>query len=102
MLKTTPRERLVCVDECGIDQDLHRAFAYASRSQKITAKISGKKFKRINIVAGICQNKWVAPMKYSSTTDSVLFEFWFENCLPPKLERKTIALLRFATERLYL
>ena len=69
------------VDECGIDQDLHRAFAYAPRGQKVVAKISGKKFKRTNIVAGICQNKWVAPMEYSGTTDSVLFEFWFEHCL---------------------
>jgi len=80
-LKAIPSERLVYVDECGIDKYLHREFAYAPRGQKVFAKISGKKFKRTNIVAGICQDDWVAPMEYTGTTDSVLFEFWFENCL---------------------
>jgi len=83
----------VFIDECGIDTYLHREFGYALRGQKIHAKISGKKFKRTNIIAGICQGNWVAPMEYSGTTDSVLFEFWFENCLLRELgEGKTIVL----------
>ena len=44
-------------------------------------KISGKKYKRTNILAGICQKEWVAPLQYEGTTDSVLFEYWFEHCL---------------------
>jgi len=74
-------ERPVFVDETGIDQYLYREFAYSPRGQKVIAKISGKKFKRTNIVAGICQGEWVAPMEYDGTTDSALFEFWFQNCL---------------------
>ena len=80
-LKTIPPESLVYVDECGIYQYLYREFAYSPRGQKVIEKISGKKFKRTNIVAGICQNEWIAPMEYECTTHSVLFEYWFENCL---------------------
>jgi len=87
----------VYVDECGIDQYLHRAFVYAPRGQKVVAKISGKKFKRTNIVAGICQNKWVAPMEYSGTTDSALFEFWFEHCLLREVEQGSVIVLDNAT-----
>lgn len=80
-LKPISPEKLVYVDETGIDQCLYREYARAPRGQKVVAKISGRKFKRTNIVAGICQGKWVAPLEYTGTTDSILFEYWFENCL---------------------
>jgi len=80
-ISALPPEILVFVDECGIDQYLYREFAYAPRGEKVMAKISGKKFKRTNIVAGICCGEWVVPLAYECSTDSVLFEFWFEHCL---------------------
>jgi len=92
-----PPECLVFVDETGIDQYLYREFSYSPRGQKVVAKISGKKFKRTNIVAGICQGEWVAPMEYDGTTDSVLFEFWFENCLLKEITRGSVIVLDNAT-----
>lgn len=92
-LKSLPSERLVYVDECGIDQYLHREFAYSLRGQKVVAKISGRKFKRTNIVAGICQGRWIAPMEYSGTTDSILFEFWFKHCLLKEVEPGRVIIL---------
>jgi transposase len=53
----------------------------------VIGKISGKKFARTNIAAGICCGKWVAPLQYNGATDSELFEFWFENCLLKELKR---------------
>ena len=96
-MKTIPSESIVYVDECGIGQYLYREFAYSSRGQKVVAKISGKNFKRTNIVAGICQGAWIAPMEYYGTTDSVLFEFWFENCLLKEIKPKSIIVLDNAT-----
>ena len=84
---------VVYIDECGIDQYLYREYAYSPRGQKVVAQISGKKFKRTNIVAGICKGKWVAPLEYSCTTDSVLFEFWFENCLLKETEKGSVIVL---------
>jgi Transposase and inactivated derivatives len=81
LLKTIPEEHLVYVDETGIDQYLHREFAYSPCGEKVYDKISGRKYKRTNILAGICQKNWVAPLQYDGTTDSVLFEYWFEACL---------------------
>jgi len=76
---------------------LYREFAYSLRGQKVVAKISGKKFKRTNIVSGICQGDWVAPMEYDGTTDSILFEFWFENCLLKEIEPGSVIVLDNAT-----
>jgi len=85
------------VDECGIDQYLCREYAYAPRGQKVVAHISGKKFKRTNIVAGLCQGKWVAPMEYGGTTDSVLFEYWFASLLLKEVNPGSVIVLDNAT-----
>lgn len=96
-VKSYPPQRLVYVDECGIDQYLYREYAYSARGQKVIAKVSGKKFKRTNIVAGISCGKWIAPLEYSGTTDSALFEFWFKNCLLKEVEPQSIIILDNAT-----
>lgn len=97
LLKTFAPQRLVYVDECGIDQCLYREYARAPRGQKVFTKISGRKFKRTNIVAGICQGNWVAPLEYTGTTDSILFEFWFEHCLLKEVNQGAVIVLDNAT-----
>jgi len=77
----------VYVDEVGIHEYIFREYARAPRGIPVIGKISGKKFKRMNIVAGLCGKQWVAPMQYDSSTDSVLFEFWFEHCLLKEVGR---------------
>jgi transposase len=86
-------KRLVYVDECGIDRYLYREYAYSPRGEKVVAQISGRKFKRTNIIAGICGHEWVAPMTYDCTTDSMLFEYWFENCLLNEVEPGSVIVL---------
>jgi len=90
-------KNLVYVDECGIEQCLYREYARAPIGQRIISKISGRKFKRVNFVAGICQGKWVAPFEYTSVTDSILFEFWFENCLLREVDKGSVIVLDNAT-----
>jgi len=87
----------VYVDECGVDQYLYREFAYAQRGQKVVAQISGKKFKRVNFCAGICQGRWVAPIEYSGTTNSALFELWFEKRLLKEVNPGSVIVLDNAT-----
>jgi transposase len=96
-LKDIPLESLIYVDECGIDQYLYREYAYSLRGQKVFTKISGRKYKRTNIVAGICKGEWVAPMAYNGTTDSILFEYWFDNCLLKEVKAGSVIVLDNAT-----
>ena len=70
---------VVYVDEMGVDNFLYRIHARAPRGQKVVGRISGKKFRRTNIVAGKCGDKIFAPLQYQGSTDSLLFEYWFEN-----------------------
>lgn len=41
--------------------------------------------------------EWIAPMEYAGTTDSVLFEFWFENCLLKEVQPGSVIVLDNAT-----
>ena len=91
-IKRISAKNLIYVDECGLDQFLYRKYARAPRGQPVMGKISGKKFDRTNIVAGICLGRWVAPRQYDGSTDSSLFEFWFENCLLAEIRGKFIVM----------
>ena len=81
IIESYPQYKLYFVDECGIDEFLHREYAYSLRGEAVSTNISGRKYKRTNIVAAKCCDKIVAPLTYSGSTDSTLFEFWFENML---------------------
>ena len=81
------------VDEAGIDQCLYREYARAPHGQKVVTKVSGRKFKRTNIVAGICRGEWIAPLEYTGTTDSTLFEFQFESCLLREIDEDSVIIL---------
>jgi transposase len=96
-LDSYPQYKLYFVDECGIDKYLYREYAYAPRGVPIHAKISGKKYKRINIVAAKRGDKIIAPLAYSGATDSVLFEYWFENSLLKAIPRWSVIVLDNAT-----
>ena len=47
--------------------------------------VSGKKYKRTNIVAAKCCGDVIAPLEYSGATDHKLFEWWFVTMLLPIL-----------------
>ena len=59
----------------------------AKRGQKIYSAVSGRKYRRTNIVAAQCCGKIIAPMEYSGSTDHHVFEMWFKDeflaVLPP-------------------
>ena len=86
-IKDIPKEKIAFIDETGIDKCLYREYGYALRGQKVYDKISGKKFQRTSIVAAKLGKKIIAPMQYSGTMNSALFELWFEKCLLPCLEK---------------
>ncbi|MDR0306783.1 MAG: transposase [Chitinispirillales bacterium] len=91
MISSLPAQSLIYVDETGVDECLYRDKCRSKRGVKVYGGISGRKYKRTNIVAAQCCDKIIGPMEYNWTTDHHVFETWFEKVLLRQLPQgKTI------------
>ena len=67
----------------------------ALRGERVVVQQPGRKFKRVNVVAGWHSNdkKILAPTTYSWNTNATWFLIWFEFFLCPLLKPGTIIVL---------
>lgn len=93
-LTRRPDYQTVYVDETGFsDTCTFRPYGRCFRGEVLRAKISGKGYRRISLVAAQTGNKLIAPMIYRHTMTAALFEAWFERCLLPALNHKSVIIL---------
>lgn len=81
------------MDETGIDTYLYREYGYAPRGCKVNATVSGRKYKRVGIVAAQLGKEIISPLAFSGTMDSSLFEYWFEHQLLPALPTQAVIVM---------
>lgn len=86
-LKKCDPEKIIYIDESGIDSSLYREYARSERGKRVKADIFGKKSERTSLISGcIHQAKdFVAPYGFKGYTDSTRFNRWLEECLFPQL-----------------
>ena len=83
----------VYLDETGFDTFYYRPYAYALRGQIVKARISGKRYERMSLVAARGDRELVAPMIYKGTMDSSLFEAWFGQFLLKELKEPSVIIM---------
>ena len=59
--------------------------------------VSGRKYRRVGLVAAQLDKQIVSPLQFDGTMDSRLFEHWFENCLLCKLPAGSVIVMDNAT-----
>jgi transposase len=64
-----------------VKTSFHREYGRAFRGTKVEDTKRGKRSKRINVIAGLCNGEHLAVESYTHTTNSKFFEHWFGNCL---------------------
>ena len=77
-IKDISPEKIIYVDETGIDKFLYRKYARVLRGEKIFGQLKDKKIERTNIVAAQVGKKIIAPLQYKGMMHSQFFEAWFE------------------------
>ncbi len=97
IIDSYPQHRRYYIDECGLESYLYREYGYAPRGIPVSETISGKKYKRINIVAAKNCDTIIAPMTYNGTTDCILFEYWFEHEFLASIPKHSVAIMNNAT-----
>jgi len=63
------------------------------KGQLITGQISGRRFQRISLVAGLINGEIIAPMTYKETMTSDFFEAWFKIFLLPTLDKPSVIIM---------
>ena len=85
ILRQHATDKLVYIDESGIDKFISREHGWSARGARIIGSVSGKRYARESFIAGQLKNKIIAPLCYTGTCDSILFNFWLETFLLPAL-----------------
>jgi putative transposase len=88
-----PEEKRVYLDECGIDKHLQRERGRALCGVRVEDVKRGRKFQRMNVIAGYCCGKFLADWCYPHTTNSEWFEFWFKEFLIPAVAKYSTIIL---------
>ena len=83
--KPFPPNDIIYVDESGVTEFYYREYGLAPRGVKVYGEVSGKRYKRLNIVSAQCGDEIIAPFVYGWGTSAVWFEVWFEWYLCPLL-----------------
>lgn len=87
-------ERIVWVDECGVEERIDRVYGRSPKGQRIFGDISGKRtHNRLSIIAAYCCKKLIAPFRFQGYTNTSVFETWIEKCLIPVLVPGQIVIL---------
>jgi hypothetical protein len=80
-IKDIQTQSLVYIDESGIDMNICKDRGWCRKNEKLVGKRSGKYYERTNIIAGLVNNKSIAPMVFNGTCNTNLFNTWVKECL---------------------
>ena len=85
MSALAPEVDVVYVDESGVNSHMSREYGRSPKGERVFLPRPGRKFKKENVVAGLCNNKIICPTKYAWNTTAEWFLEWFEWFLCPLL-----------------
>lgn len=85
-LETIPEENRVWVDETGMDSDDAYAYGWSEKGERCHALKPGKSNERISVIAGLHNQKLVAPCLFECYTDADVFNVWLKDHLLPTLK----------------
>ena len=86
-------ESLVYIDESGIELTICKDRGWGKKSKKLVGKKSGKYYERTNIVAGLVNNKAIAPMVFNGSCNTQLFEAWVAQFLIKELKPGQVVIM---------
>jgi hypothetical protein len=88
-----PVSKRIYIDESGISQFCFREYARALCGTRIHGFISGRRFVRVNVVAGYCDGEIIGELCYTGSTTSEKFETWFCTFLLPETHHGDVIIM---------
>ncbi len=97
MLATKAEEKIVYVDEAGMDSRDDYAYSWNECGQRFHAFKSGRRHGRVNMIAALCKGQLLAPFTVEGSCNRNVFETWLETCLIPVLKPEQVVIVDNAT-----
>ena len=73
------------VDESGLEESLSRDYAWGRKGQRVLGEITGKRTARTSIIAGLHNQKPVAPLYFQGYCNTEVVLTWVREALLPCL-----------------
>lgn len=95
MLKEIDVNRVISIDETGIDNNITSFRGWSEIGKKIFVEALGFRSKRLTLISGYNygEKKLIAPIEYEGYTNRKVFEYWVENCLCKELRPEHIVIM---------
>jgi transposase len=87
------KEQMVYLDESGIDRTICQDRGWGKVGKLLIGQKSGKHYQRTNIIAGLVNNKLIAPFVFNGTCNTELFNNWVEKFLIKELKAGQVVVL---------
>jgi transposase len=84
---------LVYLDETGFAPSTHRTHGWAPRGVKVHGLQNGQQRPRTSLIGGYLQHKLMAPMLFTGTCNTQVFNQWLEHMLLPELLTASVIVL---------
>ena len=68
-------------------------YGRALRGQPVIENRKSRATEKLNVVAGLLDNKIIAPLIYTCSTNSLLLNSWLEKCLIPVLPNNCVIIM---------
>jgi len=85
-LNTLNPAEVVYVDESGLEESLRREYGRSPKGQNVPDDITGKRRRRISIIAGLSQGIPIAPWYFEGYCNTEVILIWVEKVLLPCLK----------------
>jgi putative transposase len=93
LIKAHGSKNVVYFDESGFKQHSHRSYGWVLKGKKIYGDVHGNNHKCTNLIMAQRKNKWLAPMLFDCSCDSLIVNEWLEKMLIPKLKNPSVVVM---------
>jgi transposase len=88
-----PKENIVFFDESGMGNDERPLRGYSKKGELCIGKKPAFSSGKINMLAGLCNNKIIEPLIYEGNCTAALVEEWFSKFLFPSIKQGSVIIM---------
>lgn len=97
VVREIPPERIIWVDETGIEEHLIRPYGRKKRGERLFSDVPGVRVGRTTLIAGYGNGRLTAPMRFKGYTNTEIFNTWIEQVLTKELTSQHVVIMDSAS-----